>query len=202
MAYRPSYIGAHVVEALRASREEKGLSQRELSRLSGIPQSHISKIERGEVDLQVSSLIELARILDLEIMSLPRKFVPVVESIVRSKRTDISDRLENTRRVVGELQRTLNRLKRSWAGNKKDLEPLDRTTNELQRLPLSLNEFNQIRAIASRLRHLKSGHDATTELEQATRELQHIRNKLMHRGAEPVEKVRPAYSLDEEHEDA
>ena len=56
----------HIGRALREARETKGLSQRSLSRSSGIPQSHISKIENGGVDITLSSLLALTRALDLE----------------------------------------------------------------------------------------------------------------------------------------
>ena len=49
-----------------------------------MPQSHISKIESGVVDLRLSSLISLARVLDLELAFVPRKIMPAVRSIVRS----------------------------------------------------------------------------------------------------------------------
>ena len=52
-----TYAIEEIAEALRAARESKGLSQRELSARSGVPQGHISKIENGAVDLRLSSLI-------------------------------------------------------------------------------------------------------------------------------------------------
>ena len=79
-----SYATEHIANILRAARESKGLSQRELSAKSGVPQGHISKIENGAVDLRLSSLVELARVLDLELMLVPRKTVPAVQSIVRT----------------------------------------------------------------------------------------------------------------------
>ncbi|WP_242603708.1 helix-turn-helix domain-containing protein [Vibrio vulnificus] len=63
---------------------ERGFSQRELSARSGVPQSHISKIESGSVDLRISSLIALARVLDLELLVAPKKSVPAIKSIIRS----------------------------------------------------------------------------------------------------------------------
>lgn len=47
----------------------------------GIPQSHISKIEHGQVDLQSSTLVELARALDLELMLVPRALVPAFQTL-------------------------------------------------------------------------------------------------------------------------
>ena len=79
-----SYATEHIASTLKAARESKGLSQRELSAKSGVPQGHISKIENGAVDLRVSSLVTLARVLDLELTLVPRRSVSAVKSIVRS----------------------------------------------------------------------------------------------------------------------
>jgi transcriptional regulator with XRE-family HTH domain len=43
------------------------MTQKELGQRVGLPQSHISKIEKGAVDLQLSSLVEIARALDFEV---------------------------------------------------------------------------------------------------------------------------------------
>jgi|SRR5690554_2386415 transcriptional regulator with XRE-family HTH domain len=79
-----SYVTEQILENLRDARVRKGFSQRELSARSGVPQSHISKIESGSVDLRVSSLIALARVLDLELLVVPKKAVPAIQSIIRS----------------------------------------------------------------------------------------------------------------------
>lgn len=68
--------------ALRAARKEKALSQRALSSRIGMPQSRLSKIENGAVDLRTSTLLELARALDLEPVLVPRQLVPAVNSII------------------------------------------------------------------------------------------------------------------------
>jgi transcriptional regulator with XRE-family HTH domain len=73
-----------IAHALKMARQRRGLSQRGLSRLTGVPQSHISRIERGAVDLRLSSLIELARTLDLELMLVPRRSVGAVRSIAQA----------------------------------------------------------------------------------------------------------------------
>ena len=79
-----SYVTEQILESLREARVRKGFSQRELSARSGVPQSHISKIESGSVDLRISSLIALARVLDLELLVAPKKSVPAIKSIIRS----------------------------------------------------------------------------------------------------------------------
>lgn len=74
-----------VAVELRRAREEKGLTQRELSAKVGIPQSHLSKIEAGLVDLKSSSLIEIARALELEPMLIPRQLISLVRGLIRSR---------------------------------------------------------------------------------------------------------------------
>lgn len=78
-----SYIAQEFSEQLRAAREKKGLSQRALSTVTGVPQSHISKIENSGVDLRLSSLTAIARALDLELTLVPRKALSAVKSISR-----------------------------------------------------------------------------------------------------------------------
>lgn len=57
----------HIGELLKGRRIQRGLSQRELAALVDLPQSHLSKIETGAVDLRVSSLQKLAEALGLHI---------------------------------------------------------------------------------------------------------------------------------------
>src|SRR5690606_40830896 len=70
-------------ERLRDARNAKHLSQRDLSKLAGVPQSHISRIESNQVDLRLSSLIAIANALDLQVALVPRQAMPAVQSIVR-----------------------------------------------------------------------------------------------------------------------
>lgn len=73
-----------IADTLRRARAVKHLSQRELGERTGVPQSHISKIEKGAVDLRLSSLRAIANALDLEIALVPRKAMPAVKSIARN----------------------------------------------------------------------------------------------------------------------
>ncbi len=76
-----TYSIQEMAATIKAARKKKGLSQRALSAKTGVPQSHISKIENGMVDLQVSSLIEIARTLDLELVLVPRGLMPAVQAL-------------------------------------------------------------------------------------------------------------------------
>ena len=76
------YVVEYLSQALKAAREGKNLSQRGLSKAVGMPQAQISKIENAAVDMKASTLIELSRALDLDVMLVPRQQVPAVKRIV------------------------------------------------------------------------------------------------------------------------
>lgn len=86
------------------------MSQAALAKLAGVPQSHISKIENTGVDLRISSLTELARALDLELMLVPRKVVPAARSLIRQARptpislTKLSEATEEGQRPAYSLE--------------------------------------------------------------------------------------------------
>ena len=52
-------------------RRARGLSQKQLSDLAGVPQAHISRIESGGVDLRLSSIVAIAHALDHEFAFVP-----------------------------------------------------------------------------------------------------------------------------------
>jgi predicted transcriptional regulator len=74
---------SHWVEQLKLARKRKGLTQAELGKKVGLPQSYISKVEGGSIDIRLSSLLEMARALELEPMLVPRQIVPAVQSLTR-----------------------------------------------------------------------------------------------------------------------
>jgi HTH-type transcriptional regulator/antitoxin HipB len=82
------YTIEYLTKALKKAREDKRLSQRALSQRVGMPQAQISRIENSAVDLRTSNLIGLARALDLEVMLIPRKYVPAVTSITKEPRQE------------------------------------------------------------------------------------------------------------------
>ena len=72
-----------IITALTTARHRAGLSQRALADKVGLAQSHISKIERGAVDPQTTSLVEIARVLGLELSLVPTPLVPALRALVR-----------------------------------------------------------------------------------------------------------------------
>ena len=61
------------------------MSQRELGARVGLPQSHISRIESGAVDVGLSILLEMSRSLGLEPIAVPRSLVPAVRGLIRAE---------------------------------------------------------------------------------------------------------------------
>ncbi|UXN75818.1 helix-turn-helix transcriptional regulator (plasmid) [Devosia sp. A8/3-2] len=81
------YKSEHLVSQVREVREASGLSQRALSERTGQTQSHISQIESGKMEPWLSSFIDMARALDLELVLVPKKLVPSVAALMRSQAT-------------------------------------------------------------------------------------------------------------------
>lgn len=70
---------------LQKAREAKKLSQRKLSESLGMPQSYLSKVESGNTDIRLSSLEQIAQGLGLDIMLIPKAYVPAVNAIIKNE---------------------------------------------------------------------------------------------------------------------
>jgi transcriptional regulator with XRE-family HTH domain len=103
-----SYKIAHIVSRLKSARRHKRWTQKTLSEQTGMPQSHLSNIEKGQINIKLTSLIELSRILDLEVMLIPRQQVLLVNTLLKEKADDDTDeqrpayRLDDDDDAVGE----------------------------------------------------------------------------------------------------
>ena len=62
-----------IISEITRTRVKRGISQRELEKLSGIKQPMIDRIERGECSPRIDTLIKLLLALDLELTVKPRK---------------------------------------------------------------------------------------------------------------------------------
>jgi transcriptional regulator with XRE-family HTH domain len=68
---------------LKEVREKRGWTQRDLASRLGLTQTHISGIESGKIVPRYDTLLELVRILDRDLLMVPRALVPVVQSLIR-----------------------------------------------------------------------------------------------------------------------
>lgn len=73
-----------VAQALRTARTERGLTQAELATRLGLRQRQISDLERATNDPRLTTIQNVARALDLELMLVPRHLIGAVEGMERS----------------------------------------------------------------------------------------------------------------------
>lgn len=192
-----AYTTDQIAPALKNARETKGLSQRALSELARIPQSHISKIESGGVDLRVSSLVELARVLDLELVLVPRKSLSAVNSIVRSTAGAPRPPDPATRRAWKSLWEKLDRLSHSDPENT-ELAQLRRLTRDVQRLGSTSVDVAMVRDFNRRVDAILEKRDADG-IHRLLIEMNALRNKAVQRPTpDDLDSVRPAYSLEDD----
>lgn len=201
-----------IAERLKQARENKGLSQRALSELSGVPQGHISKIENASVDLRLSSLIALARALDLELVLSPRKSVAAVRSIIRS--TDGSSTTSaSVRSANQELTRLQHSLKAAQAQfpDSRELAQIRRHAQDLQHMvkpSINIDALTSVRRTIESIQKNSAqnavrkmiGESPTASLRKALENVQTLRNSLAHSPLSEIQDSapRPAYRLEED----
>lgn len=190
----------HIIAALKAAREQKAISQRELSAKAGVPQAQISRLESGAVDIRLSSLVSLARALDLEVELVPRKAVSAVETIVRA--TTGGERTNETTRTANEVTKLVKALKRvrspeiSSLAMEKALSHL-RMLERFQPTAEQLETVKKFNDILARTKTLDIHPDVFARHAKA---IEHIRNQVAHAPL-PAKLPKPAYALDDEDED-
>ena len=71
-------------QMLRDAREKRHLTQKALAQKLDMRQRQISDLERGTVDSRLSTILNVARALDLELMLIPRPLIASVEGLQRA----------------------------------------------------------------------------------------------------------------------
>jgi transcriptional regulator with XRE-family HTH domain len=196
------YETQDISDRLREAREAKQLSQRELSRSAGVPQAQISRIEAGSVDLRLSSLAAIASALDLEIALVPRKAVPAVKSIARQ----MTERMTVQPPAIGKEMQRLRKAIRSIqidTPTQPLLEEVRKGFASIQRLEIDPRFVDDLRSVrnaierAGRAEHWQG-------LSEAADGMKALRSRIADftPTTEQRNPSRPAYSLDEEDDDA
>lgn len=191
-----SYQAEAFAQSLRQARLNKGWSQRDLSGKAKIPQAHISRIESGSVDVKVSTLVELARLLDLELLLAPRSSIPAVEALIRE--AEANQGLRSARALASSLQTTLRRLRlrHPKSGTTERLATLIQDVIAIAPLFQAPGALGQLQSAVTAIQRAgERAGDNLKDLETAIHGLARIRNGLVH-ARTPVQT--PAYSLDEE----
>lgn len=71
---------------IKNARLKRGWSQLELGKRIGLSQRHVSVIETGKTAPRYDTLIEILRVLDLDLVLVPRELLPAVQALVRDYR--------------------------------------------------------------------------------------------------------------------
>ena len=198
-----SYDTSDIAERLQAARKSKGLSQRELSELAGVPQAQISRIEAGTVDLRLSSLVALTHALDLELALVPRKAVPAVRSLTRDA---ISSSHKDVVAIQKEMQRlgeTVRRIQISMP-DLEGLQRLQKSLSDLYRFRAPMLDLTPLKKLRQTIEQISHPEKEMTSLNDSLNIIRTIRNKASHAPLPDSGGIlsRPAYSLDEESDDA
>src|ERR1035438_9847916 len=78
-------LPADLRQQIKDARAKRGWGQRELGAQIGLPQPHISAIESGEVVPRFDTLLDIVRVLNLDLLLVPRALVPAVQSLIRAQ---------------------------------------------------------------------------------------------------------------------
>lgn len=190
-----SYESEKLAATLKAAREKKGLSQRALSARAGVPQSHISKIESGAVNLTVSSLTAIANALDLELALVPRKAAPAVRTITRSV-NDVPKATPEARKEIARLAKQLEHIQ-SLKIDSPAFENLRRQFREMRQFENLIRNTDALRSIREALKAVDDA-GGVAALRDASKQMNSLRNLLAHgvSNEEQTRLPRPAYRLD------
>jgi transcriptional regulator with XRE-family HTH domain len=190
------YKSEELVRVLRDTRAAKGLSQRELSARAGLAQSHISQIESGAKDPGLAKLIDVARALDLELVLVPRKMLPAIQSLVGPETSERRSpayalaAIDKAERLV-KKQQTLH-------GPNAHLDRMADALRFLRDAPVRPDDIERIKQGTEMLQRTRSAPQHADQIKAIAADWLALRNQLAHGRQEAP---RPAFALDED-EDA
>ena len=194
------YKSEDLIRAIRDRRTDAGISQRALAARSGLTQAHISQIETGTLEPGLSSFIDVARALDLEIVLVPKKFLPAVQGILRQTSTEQStpQEREAALREIGRGERLVIKQKQLY-GSSADLDRIADALRFLRHAPLRKPDLQIVTDAFNKLRRYQASPQSKDIVAAIATALQQLRNRLVHN---PSEAPRPAYAIDDEDDDA
>jgi len=197
-----NYATEDLIALLRTARVMQGITQRELGERIGSPQSYVARLEAGRTDPKLSSLVEVARALDLDLKLVPRGAVPVVDGALRAHSLGHLPG-DVTSRAILASQRFLERLERlpgldaraagEIAGLVVELASLRYQAQDLAALQDALRPMERV------LEHYEIDGVIPLHWDRRLREtrtqLQALRNSIAHAASATP---RPAFGLDDD----
>ena len=196
-----SYESEHLSTAIQKARVQMGLSQRDLSTMSGLSQAQISKFENGMIDLRLSSLVALFRAVELEIELVPRMCLPAVQLIVQGARsqTTIDPKLFSRAQLA--FDHVLHGLAK-LEQRSKEAEQLREYTNFLSRVRIPAAQTKNFKRWIRHLERLQEMPLNSEEIEKLLKRTKEFEKQIDHTQLNESLPLRPAYSLEDDGYDA
>jgi transcriptional regulator with XRE-family HTH domain len=190
-----TYTVTDIGKALQAARDRIGLTQRAFAAQASTTQARVSKIENGETDARLSTILELGRHLDLELMLVPREHIPAIKGLLSNQISKASD---NTARDALDRMRTLIvQLKRQFPTNEQ-LDRIEKAAKELANFRLTASRTSMIQRLTEDLRLVQKTPALASTFDTHASALRQLRNEIAHSVSDEMIAPRPAYSLDDD----
>ncbi len=187
------YKGQQLIDILRQARATAGLSQRALSAKAGLAQSHVSEIESGSKDPGLAKLVDVAHALDLELVLVPRKMLPAVQSLIAPNEAE----RRSPDYALAEIDKAAREIKKQQAlhGPNAYLDRMSEVLKFLRQAPVTPRDIERISSDTDTLRRLQNSPQIADAIKSIAADWLAHRNRLAHG---PQEEPRPAYALDED----
>ena len=76
-------------QEIRERRKAMGWSQQEFGQKAGLAQRHISGIETGKIVPRYDTLLDILRVLDRDLILIPRELLSAVQALIRDYRNRV-----------------------------------------------------------------------------------------------------------------
>ena len=73
-----------LIDSLAATRKARKITQAELAERAGLSRMAVQRTETGDVDPRYSTLVEMARVLGMQMMAVPAELVPALQAFIQS----------------------------------------------------------------------------------------------------------------------
>ncbi len=73
-----------LIDSLAAARKAQNMTQAQLATQAGLSRMAVQRTETGDVDPRYSTVVEMARVLGLQLMAVPAELVPALHAFVQS----------------------------------------------------------------------------------------------------------------------
>jgi transcriptional regulator with XRE-family HTH domain len=193
------YKSEELIQAMKGRRTAAHISQRALSGRSGLTQAHISQIETGSLEPGLSSFIDMARGLDLEVVLVPKKLLPAVQGILQTPAEQSSPQAgEAVLREIARGERLVAKQKHLY-GSSADLDRIADCLRFFRHVALRKPDLETVSQAIKTLKHHQGSPPAKDTVAAIAADLQRLRNRVAH---SPSQMPRSAYAIDGQDDDA